>query len=409
MMPKTLNMESYFLVVILHFQILISSTFTTDPDLDRKTPQLIKSRGFECEEHFIKTSDGYILGIHRVVRKQFREKGKPVLIWHGLLESSRDFVVNDPNEHINDNNKPDNNLAFYLSKEGYDVWLGNSRGNTYSRNHTKFDADNDNEFWDFTYDEMSSIDLPETIEFILKETGKTELSYIGHSQGGLIMFGLLSSVPKFNDIVKPFIGLAPVTSIKGLESPLKYLMKFPLSDEIVRASGAEFLPGNDIFSMFEQPGCHSLLDMMCFNIIFFIIGFEHDLWNDTRLPVYLSGLPAGTSSKNIVHYIQSGRSDHFLKFNYGLTGNMNKYNSPYAPQYRLRDITNEDIAIFSAENDLLSSPANIQYIRQNIGVELMDDYVVPIKKWNHMDFLYAMDTGKYIHERIGTILAKYNK
>ena len=37
-----------------------------------------------------------------------------------------------------------------MADAGYDVWLGNTRGNTYGRNHTSLDADTDDAFWDFT-------------------------------------------------------------------------------------------------------------------------------------------------------------------------------------------------------------------------------------------------------------------
>lgn len=42
--------------------------------------------------------------------------------------------------------------AYSLADAGFDVWLGNARGNTYSRRHVKYDPDKDKKaFWDFRY------------------------------------------------------------------------------------------------------------------------------------------------------------------------------------------------------------------------------------------------------------------
>ena len=38
--------------------------------------------------------------------------------------------------------------AYILADIGYDVWLGNARGNTYSRSHVSLASD-DPKFWDF--------------------------------------------------------------------------------------------------------------------------------------------------------------------------------------------------------------------------------------------------------------------
>lgn len=43
---------------------------------------------------------------------------------------------------------PKISLAFQLAEVGYDVWLGNNRGNTYSRSHTILNSDDIN-YWDF--------------------------------------------------------------------------------------------------------------------------------------------------------------------------------------------------------------------------------------------------------------------
>jgi predicted alpha/beta hydrolase len=78
----------------------------------------------------------------------------------------------------------ESSTAFAIAAKGYDVWLGNNRGNIYSYDHTYLDPHkNSDQFFDFSFYEMGKYDLPAQVDYVLKVTGQEKLSYIGHSQG----------------------------------------------------------------------------------------------------------------------------------------------------------------------------------------------------------------------------------
>ena len=111
--------------------------------------------------------------------------------------------------------EPKSSLPITLAKAGYDVWLGNSRGNKYSAKHTKWKLD-EGKFWNFSFDQIALDDLPSTVDYILGITHKSSLSYVGFSQGSAQGFAGLCLNRDLNKKINLFIALAPVTKPIGL-------------------------------------------------------------------------------------------------------------------------------------------------------------------------------------------------
>jgi pimeloyl-ACP methyl ester carboxylesterase len=122
----------------------------------------------------------------------------PVLMIHGLLQSSGAYCTND-----------DNSLAFYLCKAGYDVWLGNNRCG-FKPEHTLLSYA-DPRMWAWNIRQMGVMDLPALISRVLSETGFEKLGLIAHSQGTTQTFVALAKEqrPDLGDKLTVFCALAP--------------------------------------------------------------------------------------------------------------------------------------------------------------------------------------------------------
>lgn len=131
MLPKVLAFCA--IACLLATLSTVGASGLDDPDYDRDTCQLILSRGFGCELHFPKTKDGYVSQLFRIVNPFVARTRGPVLLMHGLLGSSVDFVIADAGGHarpvpVARPHFKSANLGFELANHGYDVFLGNFRG-----------------------------------------------------------------------------------------------------------------------------------------------------------------------------------------------------------------------------------------------------------------------------------------
>ena len=68
-------------------------------------------------------------------------------------------------------NNVDKAPALVAAEAGYDVWLGNLRGNKYSREHESLHPEEDaKDFFDFSIEHHTDYDLVAMIDYIQGET-----------------------------------------------------------------------------------------------------------------------------------------------------------------------------------------------------------------------------------------------
>ncbi|GBP43579.1 Lipase 3 [Eumeta japonica] len=175
-------------------------------------PEIVKKYGYPSEIHSVQTDDGYILEMHRIPhgREGAPLGGRPaVLLMHGLLSSSADYVIIGPGKA----------LGYILADAGFDVWLGNARGNHYSRRHTSRNPDSIfTSFWDFSWEEIGRFDVAAMVDYVLETTSQKNLHYVGHSQGTTAFFVLNSMRPEYNEKFASAHLLAPVAFMNNFPS-----------------------------------------------------------------------------------------------------------------------------------------------------------------------------------------------
>ena len=195
----------------------------------------------------------------------------------------------------------------------------------------------DEGFWDFSWDEMAEYDLPAEIDYVLKTTGAQTLSYISHSQGTAQGFAAFSENPELARKVGVHVALAPVAFVGSTDSALFQVASYlPFLKEVATLPAVQSL-GNTLLGTgvganivkslvpgicnIFLGGCDSeknpsdphneLFDSGLMGNLFSLPDMTH--LNQTRIPVYLSHLPEGTSVRNLLHWAQSVRTNKFQK------------------------------------------------------------------------------------------------
>lgn len=139
---------------------------------------LVTRHGYPAEEHKVTTPDGYHNVFHRIPDSPKAPKNvtKPAIyLHHGFLASSNTWVLVGPTNDLGTIILEIKRIiflsvfvkyyiyilrrwfiwtAFLLADAGFDVWIGNARGNTYCRSHEELNPDDmfNAEFWKFRFE-----------------------------------------------------------------------------------------------------------------------------------------------------------------------------------------------------------------------------------------------------------------
>ncbi len=170
-----------------------------------------------------KTEDGWTLSVNRYISKDPAVKKKAaVILCHGFNINNKFWDLDKAFS-----------LARYLAGNGYDVWTPSLRGSglsskpliadvgdmlkleSFNISRALMRAPMELTKFDWNIDDHISRDVPAVINLVKMESGFKKVYWIGHSMGGIIMFGYLET--ERQDEVAGFI---PIGTMMFVRHPL---------------------------------------------------------------------------------------------------------------------------------------------------------------------------------------------
>ncbi|CAG9826768.1 unnamed protein product [Diabrotica balteata] len=358
---------------------------------------LLKDLNYPIENHWITTEDGYVLQVHRISGRNqtyftsSKKQNPAILLMHGLGGSSIDWVIWGPEK----------GLGLVLADAGYDVWLGNNRGNLWSRNHIRLNPDIDEEFWDYSFEKCGYYDLPATIDYILQKTGEQKLFYVGFSQGTSQFFAMAALRPEYNDKIALMSAMAPIAYMGHLSAPLlrlaatyvEALTKLTEQLHLYESSSNGFI--SELLRTLCANG--SPIQDLCVTSMFINSGFDSHQLDTNLVPMYMYTSGAGMSYNMIKHYGQEIKSGHFRRYDYGSTKNLKLYGSKIPPNFNVSLITTP-VDLYYGENDFLADVKDVKRLKNELPNAV--EYLIPYRRWTHLDFNIARDVNEIINKKI---------
>lgn len=124
------------------------------------------------------------------------------------------------------------------------------------------------------------------------------------------------------------------------------------------------------------------------------------------IPIFLGHIPAGASTKQLLHYAQLFNSGKFRQFDYGRIKNKRIYGTPQPPDYDLSKI-NIPTFLHYSKNDLMAAVDDVMTLREKLNPAILEEMIlIPFDKFNHLDYIIATDVVNLCYE---TLLDRMNR
>jgi lysosomal acid lipase/cholesteryl ester hydrolase len=292
-------------------------------------------------------------------------------------------------------------LPFALANQGYDVWLGNNRGNKYSKKSTRF-SPTSLEFWNFSIDQFAFHDIPDSIDYVLNTTSQPSLAYVGFSQGTAQAFATLSIHPGLNDKVNLFIALAPAMSPAGLRNGIVDALVKASPDVLFLAFGRKSILSSATMwqSILYPPIFVRLIDM---SLSFLFAWHCRNISPHQKLAAY-PHLYSLTSTKSVVHWFQIIRNKCFQMYdddasNAFSIGASNRYYK--VPKFPTRNIKTPIVLVYGGSDSLVDIRVMLKELpKHTVATE--------VPHFEHLDFLWAQDVDKLVFPHVFDALKYYS-
>ncbi|MBI4209628.1 MAG: alpha/beta fold hydrolase [Deltaproteobacteria bacterium] len=138
----------------------------------------------ETERYEVVTEDGWVLPLYYYPAQGVTKPKASVILCHGLSVNRFDLDFDEKNS-----------LARYLAREGYEAWVMERRGagNSHRMGGAK-------KPYDWNFDDYVVKDLPAILKFVRQQAKTSDLVWLGHSAGGMVMYAYLTT----HEVEPPF-------------------------------------------------------------------------------------------------------------------------------------------------------------------------------------------------------------